>query len=324
MLAKVAHYGGFQSYSDLPYPSLKCGKKTLDSNTVYQETTRKQDELNFYDNAQRYKTIYNKNIASNVQPEDYQYPLRVTKQQIEKPLLSSAGKSISNNTQTLTQSALKETQGRDIKLSDSGIDLHARTIAGLKKNSDPETIKAQEYRSNSEFARTTTSNTNDFEKLRTGTEHWKSSYNASIKDPYQITKATRPEWTLHKEPHTVSNPPLQSEYKTRFGERGENPVDKLKDSTGPKKSQDELKLGTTQSAYHIPGYTGYIPRTVVAPEILDQANGVNERTTFLKQNITENYHKRIPGYSGHKPMNPINDRGNIRPYCFSTDGEAFH
>jgi len=38
MITKVAHYSGFQSYGDLPYPSLKPGKKTLESNTIFQES----------------------------------------------------------------------------------------------------------------------------------------------------------------------------------------------------------------------------------------------------------------------------------------------
>ena len=37
MIPKVTHYAGFQSYSSLPYPTLKPGKKTLDSNEVYQD-----------------------------------------------------------------------------------------------------------------------------------------------------------------------------------------------------------------------------------------------------------------------------------------------
>jgi len=56
----------------------------------------------------------------------------------------------------------------------------------------------------------------------------------------------------------------------------------------------------------------------------DQALGVNTRTTSLKQNITENYQTRIPGYAGHCPRNAANDRGDLRQFCFSTVGERFH
>ena len=38
MLPKIVHYDGFQSYGDLAYPSLKPGKKTLESNTIFEES----------------------------------------------------------------------------------------------------------------------------------------------------------------------------------------------------------------------------------------------------------------------------------------------
>lgn len=38
MLPKVTGYTGFQSYGILPYPHLKPGKKTLDSNEVWQKS----------------------------------------------------------------------------------------------------------------------------------------------------------------------------------------------------------------------------------------------------------------------------------------------
>ncbi len=41
------------------------------------------------------------------------------------------------------------------------------------------------------------------QKLLTGVEHWKSNYNAGIKDPYTYSKANRAAWTFHKPAHTV-------------------------------------------------------------------------------------------------------------------------
>lgn len=38
MLNKVTGYTGFQSYGILPYPHLKPGKKTLDSNEIWQKS----------------------------------------------------------------------------------------------------------------------------------------------------------------------------------------------------------------------------------------------------------------------------------------------
>ena len=34
--------------------------------------------------------------------------------------------------------------------------------------------------------------------------------------------------------------------------------------------------------------------------------------------------RRIPGYSGFLPASALNDRGTVRPHCFTTQGENFH
>ena len=43
----------------------------------------------------------------------------------------------------------------------------------------------------------------------------------------------------------------------------------------------------------------------------------------LKTNHIDNYKTRIPGYQGHVPANPSNIKGNLRPYCLSSEGEKF-
>lgn len=59
-MAKIVGYQGFQSYGDLPYANLKVGKKTLDSNEVWEKSinsyynilaTRDQDKQDFYKNS---------------------------------------------------------------------------------------------------------------------------------------------------------------------------------------------------------------------------------------------------------------------------------
>jgi len=164
--------------------------------------------------------------------------------------------------------------------------------------------------------------------LENGTEHWRSVYNSSIKDPYAITKAARPEWSYPREPYQVEGGLRKSEYKTQHGERGHNPLDVMAEKLSIQKpfpkSHDDLKAGTTSAVHHIPGYTGHIPKNTHIPEIMMQATGSIPRTTFLKQNIIENYHTRLPGYAGHKPRCALNDRGNLRESCFSTIGERFH
>jgi len=89
------------------------------------------------------------------------------------------------------------------------------------------------------------------------------------------------------------------------------------------KRQDTLKLGSTECTRHPPGYTGFIPNTTISyGRAIDQAKGVQSRTTFIKNNITENFHRQIPGYAGHKPRAAINDRGDIRDSIYFANENA--
>jgi hypothetical protein len=36
-----------------------------------------------------------------------------------------------------------------------------------------------------------------------------------------------------------------------------------------------------------------------------------------------NYNTRVVGFQGYRPTNQQNIKGNIRPYCLSTEGETF-
>jgi len=265
-------------------------------------------------------------------PVDFEDPLRVTKQQVEKTVLSTDGKlRITGGTmppqrRTLNGSFKAETTQFDQK----GVDLLAKTMSTLKKDVPEDVLDATLKRTASCNAGPRTHNVeeaNDYDYLQTGTEHWKSTYNAAIKDPYALTTAKRPDWSLHKPAYNVQGAPRASNYKEQFGERGANPLDQLSrlvNMPPVPKPQTDLLLGTTKSTFHVPGYTGHIPKSLPSPDNWDQAVGTNTRTTYLKQNVTENYHTRIPGYSGHRPSEAINDRGVPRQYCFSTTGERFH
>jgi len=39
--------------------------------------------------------------------------------------------------------------------------------------------------------------------LQTGTEHWETTYDSGIVDPYSLAKSSKPLWSLHKPPYTV-------------------------------------------------------------------------------------------------------------------------
>ena len=75
---------------------------------------------------------------------------------------------------------------------------------------------------------------------------------------------------------------------------------------------------------HIPGYNGFIPKSDFNEKALEQSKlEGKDRNTIVKQNIVENYSVKLPGYSGHKPMSTVNDRGVPRPNCLNTNGESF-
>lgn len=62
------------------------------------------------------------------------------------------------------------------------------------------------------YAQNENPSNNDFQKsltqkeqrlLQTGTEHWQTTYNSAITDPYSYAKASKPLWSLHRPPYTV-------------------------------------------------------------------------------------------------------------------------
>lgn len=62
---------------------------------------------------------------------------------------------------------------------------------------------------------------------------------------------------------------------------------------------DDLKEGTTQNTKHIPGYQGFMPNRNTSLQGHEQGLGMDKRTTWMKQNIIQYYHTKIPGYAGH-------------------------
>jgi hypothetical protein len=57
------------------------------------------------------------------------------------------------------------------------------------------------------------------------------------------------------------------------------------------------------------------------PKIDDKLN--DPYFNLGKTNHLLNYHTRVVTYQGAKPTNQVNIKGNIRPYCLSTEGETF-
>lgn len=55
-----------------------------------------------------------------------------------------------------------------------------------------------------------------------------------------------------------------------------------------------LQLGTTKVTGHVPGYTGFIPRTNVEDNAGTQTRGIS------KDLLVENYRQNLPGYTGSR------------------------
>ena len=109
-----------------------------------------------------------------------------------------------------------------------------------------------------------------------------------------------------------------------MGTHGHDPRTKLNSEAESQGNEHhDLTVGTTKTTTHIPGYNGLIPKTDFNGAAVAQASTLGARNTIVKQNIIENYQVKIPGFSGHKPMNANNERGKFRPNCLDTNGEAF-
>ena len=162
--------------------------------------------------------------------------------------------------------------------------------------------------------------------LSNSTSHWKSNYHAINDEQFSnhATKSTRPEWSLNRQAYSSKRGYFATENSKSFGVYGQNPRDKLPgDATRMDNQHHELTMGTTKTTTHIPGYNGFIPKTDFNPHAVGQSTLAGNRNTIVKQNIIENYQVKLPGYSGHKPMSSVNDKGTVRPNCLSTAGEKF-
>lgn len=82
-----------------------------------------------------------------------------------------------------------------------------------------------------------------------------------------------------------------------------------------------LGLGTTKVSTYISGYKGFIPKD---SQPIYSTIEKDPYISLLKANHLINYNTRIPNYSGSKTINPINMKGEPRPFCLSTKGEKFN
>ncbi len=164
--------------------------------------------------------------------------------------------------------------------------------------------------------------------LSSSASHWQTVYKTEVQENLknEPIKSQRPLWSLPREAYSSRRAYHETEYTNSLGKHGHNPRDILPhDATKQANQVHELSMGTTKTTTHIPGYNGFIPRSDFNGTALGQSKleGGKTRDTILKQNIVENYQVKLPGYSGHKPMSTVNDRGAARPACLNTQGESF-
>ncbi|OWZ02424.1 P-type ATPase (P-ATPase) [Phytophthora megakarya] len=109
-----------------------------------------------------------------------------------------------------------------------------------------------------------------------------------------------------------SSTPASSHQKD-FGSYGDNPRDRpYMRKRGMASTTTDLNLGTTSVTNQIPGYAGFLPSTLHSAEAVAQANGpehIESLHSVPRVELRLFYSDNIPGYTGHKPVDCANYRG---------------
>ncbi|TNV72348.1 hypothetical protein FGO68_gene16976 [Halteria grandinella] len=286
MIPTVVGYAGFKSYGDKPYSSFKPGQ-AKERDYFSHATHEKPDGKAVLENFTRYGTVYTQKVASTVQPGIYQVPVK------------------NANTMISYEYGHKPELLQHMKIARVG--------------------SAKPYDTVSQSSASSLSSASTTKPLPTS--HWKSTYQGVVQETLSkpASQSKRPEWSLPRQAYTSQRTFFVTEGQRSYGVYGSKPTDRINQETGQIENPvHELTVGTTKTTSHIPGYNGFLPKTDINAVALQQSMGQNARETIIKQNIVENFHVRIPGYSGHKPMSAMNDRGTIRPSCLSGSGESYN
>ncbi|GMF13752.1 unnamed protein product [Phytophthora lilii] len=107
-----------------------------------------------------------------------------------------------------------------------------------------------------------------------------------------------------------------SSYQMDFGTYGENPRDRpYMRKRGMASTTTDLNPGTSRVTNQIPDYAGFLPLTSHNAEAVAQANGPEEIESLhpTPRVALRLFHSdNIPGYTGHKPVDCVNYRGECR------------
>jgi hypothetical protein len=91
-------------------------------------------------------------------------------------------------------------------------------------------------------------------------------------------------WSLPREAYSSQRSFMQTEFNISYGAHGDDPRTKLPhDATKQTHAPHELTMGTTQVTTHLPGYSGFIPKSDFNQSAVEQSKleGRN-RTTIVK------------------------------------------
>lgn len=125
--------------------------------------------------------------------------------------------------------------------------------------------------------------------------------------------------------HKSNNGYFTSNYSDYMGVFGDNPYEKLNfdQQVEGKLVNDtyEIGKGTAKSSNKLIGYQGFIPVNEIEREDKSKEDAFKK---FGNTNHLFNHKVRVPGYSGFIPKHPQNLKGQVRPFCLSTEGERFN
>jgi hypothetical protein len=124
---------------------------------------RPEDELKPLDNFQRYRSLYATKMSDNVQPEHYRNANKMTKGAMFHR----------ENTNSYTADKLEEKASLQI-------DTANQTQGSLRPPNEDRSILS-----------------------KTGVEHWKTTYETAIKDPFSYSKANQPSWSRWDKAYSV-------------------------------------------------------------------------------------------------------------------------
>ena len=150
-------------------------------------------------------------------------------------------------------------------------------------------------------------------------------------------QAQRPLWSYPKAAYTSQLGFFNTEAHGTMGKYGSNPIlarhEQQKKGQFEKEREDIID-GKTRGMGDKPivlGHDGSGPNNIYLQtvdfhkhKLATAKNGAARDFVKSKTNMVENYQVWLPGYAGYKPASILNDRGNVRPNCFDTQGETFN